>query len=129
MFWELLNWPTSTSSSESSHLAKAARLPLDRSDGILPTWFPQIDSVIGKVVQMVGAIGDGDSGIARFVGQIGGKDRLAGRSPPRPFSGRNIGRRRYGRRPCHLAKGDRRSSRRGRSRGFEVAVMILLIVL
>jgi diguanylate cyclase (GGDEF)-like protein/PAS domain S-box-containing protein len=52
-------------------------ITLFRSDGILLTRFPQIESAIGKYFpSSVGAIGDGDSGTTRFVGHFGGKDRL-----------------------------------------------------
>jgi diguanylate cyclase (GGDEF)-like protein len=52
-------------------------ITLFRNDGILLTRFPQIESAIGKYFKStVGAIGDGDSGVVRFVGHFGGKDRL-----------------------------------------------------
>jgi diguanylate cyclase (GGDEF)-like protein len=58
-------------------LGAGSSITLFRSDGILLTRYPQIESAIGKFFKStVGAIGDGDSGTARFVGQIGGKDRL-----------------------------------------------------
>jgi diguanylate cyclase (GGDEF)-like protein len=52
-------------------------ITLFRSDGILLTRFPQIESAIGNYFpSSVGAIGHGDSGTARFVGHFAGKDRL-----------------------------------------------------
>jgi diguanylate cyclase (GGDEF)-like protein len=58
-------------------LGAGSSITLFRSDGTLLTRYPQIESAIGKYFKStVGAIGDGDGGTARFVGQIGGKDRL-----------------------------------------------------
>jgi len=58
-------------------LGAGSSITLFRSDGILLTRYPQIESAIGKYFKStVGAIGDGDGGTARFVGQIGGKGRL-----------------------------------------------------
>jgi diguanylate cyclase (GGDEF)-like protein len=58
-------------------LGAGSSITLFRNDGILLTRYPQIESAIGKYFKStVGALGDGDSGTARFVGQIGGKDRL-----------------------------------------------------
>jgi diguanylate cyclase (GGDEF)-like protein len=58
-------------------LGAGSSITLFRSDGILLTRYPQVESAIGKYFKStVGAIGSGDSGTARFVGQIGGKDRL-----------------------------------------------------
>ncbi len=58
-------------------LGEGSSITLFRSDGILLTRYPQVESAIGKYFKStVGAVGDGDSGTARFVGQIGGKDRL-----------------------------------------------------
>jgi diguanylate cyclase (GGDEF)-like protein len=58
-------------------LGEGSSITLFRSDGILLTRFPQVESAIGKYFpSSVGAIGDGDSGTARFVGHLGGKDRL-----------------------------------------------------
>ena len=77
LFWEPSNCPTSTSFSRSVSLGEGSSITLFRSDGILLTRFPQVESVIGKIFKSsVNAVGDGDSGTARFVGQIGGKDRL-----------------------------------------------------
>ena len=58
-------------------LGEGSSITLFRSDGILLTRFPQVESAIGTYFpSSVGAIGDGDSGTARFVGHLGGKDRL-----------------------------------------------------
>ena len=58
-------------------LGEGSSITLFRSDGILLTRYPQIESAIGKNFKStVDAIGDGDGGTVRFVGQIGGKDRL-----------------------------------------------------
>ena len=58
-------------------LGAGSSITLFRSDGILLTRYPQIESAIGKYFKStVGAVGSGDSGTARFIGQIGGKDRL-----------------------------------------------------
>src|SRR6202051_2399354 len=58
-------------------LGVGSSIALFRSDGVMLTRFPQIDSAIGKTFKStVDAVGDGDSGTARFVGRIGGKDRL-----------------------------------------------------
>ena len=58
-------------------LGAGSSITLFRNDGILLTRYPQVESVIGKYFpSSVGAIGDGDSGTVRFIGHIGGKDRL-----------------------------------------------------
>jgi diguanylate cyclase (GGDEF)-like protein len=58
-------------------LGQGSSITLFRSDGVLLTRFPQIESAIGKTFKSsVGAVGDGDSGAIRFVGHFGGKDRL-----------------------------------------------------
>jgi PAS domain-containing protein len=58
-------------------LGEGSSIALYRSDGILLTRFPQAESFIGKIiVQPLNTLGGGESGTARFVGQIGGKDRL-----------------------------------------------------
>jgi diguanylate cyclase (GGDEF)-like protein len=58
-------------------LGEGSSITLFRSDGVLLTRFPQIESAIGKTFKSsVGAVGDGDSGTARFLGHLGGKDRL-----------------------------------------------------
>ena len=58
-------------------LGEGSSITLFRGDGALLTRFPQIESVIGKTFKSsVNAVGDSNSGTARFVGQIGGKDRL-----------------------------------------------------
>jgi diguanylate cyclase (GGDEF)-like protein len=58
-------------------LGAGSSITLFRSDGILLTRYPQIESAIGKYFKStVDAIGGGDSGTVRFIGQIGGKDRL-----------------------------------------------------
>src|SRR6185437_5304654 len=58
-------------------LRQGSSITLFRSDGALLTRFPQVQSVIGKTFKSsVNAVGDGNSGTVRFVGQIGGKDRL-----------------------------------------------------
>ena len=58
-------------------LGAGSSITLFRSDGILLTRYPQVESAIGKFFKStVDAVGGGDSGTTRFVGQIGGKDRL-----------------------------------------------------
>jgi diguanylate cyclase (GGDEF)-like protein/PAS domain S-box-containing protein len=58
-------------------LGEGSSITLFRSDGVLLTRFPQVESVIGKTFRAsVDAVGGGDSGTARFAGQITGKDRL-----------------------------------------------------
>ena len=58
-------------------LGKGSSITLFRSDGIMLTRFPQVKSAIGKFFKStIDAVGQGDSGTARFIGQLGGKDRL-----------------------------------------------------
>jgi len=58
-------------------LGSGSSITLFRDDGILLTRYPQVESAIGKYFKStVAAVGGGDSGTVRFVGQIGGKDRL-----------------------------------------------------
>ncbi len=58
-------------------LGTGSSITLFRSDGIMLTRFPQVESAIGKSFKStVDAVGEGDSGTARFIGQLGGKDRL-----------------------------------------------------
>jgi diguanylate cyclase (GGDEF)-like protein/PAS domain S-box-containing protein len=58
-------------------LGEGSSISLFRSDGVLLSRFPLVESVIGKTFQPpLEALGDGDSGAIRFIGQIGGKDRL-----------------------------------------------------
>ena len=58
-------------------LGEGSSITLFRSDGALLTRFPRIDAVIGKNFRSsVDAVGSGDSGTARFAGQITGQDRL-----------------------------------------------------
>ncbi len=58
-------------------LGEGSSISLFRSDGVLLTRFPQIASAIGKTFRStIDAVGDGDSGTTRFIGQIGHKDRL-----------------------------------------------------
>ena len=58
-------------------LGTGSSITLFRSDGIMLTRFPQVESAIGKSFKStVDAVGQGDSGTARFIGQIGGLDRL-----------------------------------------------------
>ena len=58
-------------------LGKGSSITLFRSDGIMLTRFPQVESAIGKFFKStIDAVGQGDSGTARFIGQLGGKDRL-----------------------------------------------------
>ncbi|HUD88466.1 MAG TPA: EAL domain-containing protein [Xanthobacteraceae bacterium] len=62
---------------DSISLGEGSSIALYRSDGILLTRFPQAESFIGKVfTSPLNALGGGDSATIRFVGQIGGKDRL-----------------------------------------------------
>ena len=61
----------------SVELGPGSSIALYRSDGILLTRFPQAESFIGKIfVSPLNTLGSGDSGTTRFIGQIGGKDRL-----------------------------------------------------
>ena len=58
-------------------LGEGSSIALYRSDGILLTRYPKAESFIGKpFTSPISALGNGDSGTARFIGQIGGKDRL-----------------------------------------------------
>jgi diguanylate cyclase (GGDEF)-like protein len=58
-------------------LGEGSSIALFRNDGVMLTRFPQIESVIGTIFRStIDAVGEGDSGMARFVGRIGGKDRL-----------------------------------------------------
>ena len=58
-------------------LGEGSSIALNRSDGTLLTRFPQAESFIGKTfLSPLDALGNSDSGAARFVGKIGGKDRL-----------------------------------------------------
>ena len=58
-------------------LGEGSSIALYRRDGTLLTRFPRADSFIGTKFQPpLDALGGGDSGSARFVGKIGGKDRL-----------------------------------------------------
>jgi diguanylate cyclase (GGDEF)-like protein/PAS domain S-box-containing protein len=58
-------------------LGEGSSITLFRSDGALLTRFPQIESAIGKTFKSsIIAVGDSDNGTARFIGHIGGKDRL-----------------------------------------------------
>ncbi len=58
-------------------LGEGSSIAMFRSDGVLLTRFPQVESAIGETfTSTIGAIGDGDSGTTRFVGRIGHKDRL-----------------------------------------------------
>ncbi len=62
---------------ETVSLGQGSSITLFRSDGALLTRFPQVQSAIGKTFKSsVNAVGDSNSGTVRFVGQIGGKDRL-----------------------------------------------------
>ena len=62
---------------DSISFGEGSSIALYRRDGVLLTRFPQAESFIGKIfTSPLAALGDGDSGTARFVGQIGGKDRL-----------------------------------------------------
>jgi diguanylate cyclase (GGDEF)-like protein len=58
-------------------LGPGSSIALYRSDGILLTRFPQAESFIGKPFPTpLNALGGGDSGTTRLIGQIGGRDRL-----------------------------------------------------
>ena len=58
-------------------LGEGSSITMFRSDGVLLTRFPQVESAIGKTfTSTIGAVGDGDSGTARFIGRLGHKDRL-----------------------------------------------------
>ncbi len=58
-------------------LGGGSSISLFRSDGVLLTRFPQVESAVGRTFRAsVDAVGSGDSGTARFTGQITGKDRL-----------------------------------------------------
>jgi diguanylate cyclase (GGDEF)-like protein len=58
-------------------LGNGSSITLYRNDGILLTRYPRIESVIGKSFESpVNALEDSDSGTARFIGKMEGKDRL-----------------------------------------------------
>ena len=59
-------------------LGEGSSITLFRSDGAMLTRFPQIESIIGKTYafSVNAVLGNGTSGTARFIGEIGGKDRL-----------------------------------------------------
>ena len=58
-------------------LGEGSSIALYRSDGVLLTRFPQAEAFIGKTFTApLNALGGGDSGITRIIGQIGGRDRL-----------------------------------------------------
>jgi diguanylate cyclase (GGDEF)-like protein len=58
-------------------LGEGSSISLVRSDGILLTRFPQVESAIGQTFKFtISAVGGGDSGTTRFIGKIGHKDRL-----------------------------------------------------
>ena len=55
-------------------LGEGSSIALYRSDGILLTRFPQAESFIGKTfTSPLNALGGGDSGTTRFIGQIGAR--------------------------------------------------------
>jgi diguanylate cyclase (GGDEF)-like protein len=58
-------------------LGNGSSITLYRSDGILLARYPRIEGVIGKSFKSpIGALRNSDSGTARFIGQMEGKDRL-----------------------------------------------------
>jgi diguanylate cyclase (GGDEF)-like protein/PAS domain S-box-containing protein len=58
-------------------LGEGSSITLFRSDGALLTRFPQVESAIGKNFKAtLSAVSDSESGTTRFIGTIGGKDRL-----------------------------------------------------
>jgi diguanylate cyclase (GGDEF)-like protein len=58
-------------------LRGGSSITLYRGDGILLTRYPRIESVIGGSFDSpLNALGDSNSGTARFIGQMEGKDRL-----------------------------------------------------
>ncbi len=58
-------------------LGQGSSITLVRNDGVLLTRFPQIESALGKKLNStIAAVADGDGGAMRFVGHLGGKDRL-----------------------------------------------------
>ncbi len=58
-------------------LGEGSSITLVRNDGIMLTRFPQIESALGKNLQStIAAVAGGESGAMRFVGHLGGKDRL-----------------------------------------------------
>jgi diguanylate cyclase (GGDEF)-like protein/PAS domain S-box-containing protein len=58
-------------------LGDGSSITLYQSDGMLLARYPRIDSVIGQYFKFPrAALGDGDSGTARFTGAMEGKDRL-----------------------------------------------------
>jgi diguanylate cyclase (GGDEF)-like protein len=63
---------------DSVSLGEGSSITLFRSDGAMLTRFPQIESIIGKTYafSVNAVLGNGTSGTARFIGEIGGKDRL-----------------------------------------------------
>ena len=58
-------------------LGEGSSITLVRNDGVMLTRFPQIESALGKKLNStIAAVGDDESGAIRFVGHLGGKDRL-----------------------------------------------------
>jgi diguanylate cyclase (GGDEF)-like protein/PAS domain S-box-containing protein len=58
-------------------LAEGGSIGLYRSDGVLLTRFPEVESFIGTIIAPpLNALGDGKSGAARFIAPIGGRDRM-----------------------------------------------------
>jgi diguanylate cyclase (GGDEF)-like protein/PAS domain S-box-containing protein len=58
-------------------LGEGGSITLYRSDGVVLARYPRNESVIGKSYPAaINALKDGNSGTIRFIGQMGGKDRL-----------------------------------------------------
>jgi diguanylate cyclase (GGDEF)-like protein len=58
-------------------LGEGSSITLYRNDGMMLARFPRVESVLGTYFKTPReALGDGDSGTVRFIGLIGGKDRL-----------------------------------------------------
>lgn len=58
-------------------LGDDSSITLFRSDGILLARYPRLETVVGKSFKFsVSALGNGNSGTIRFIGQLDGKDRL-----------------------------------------------------
>jgi diguanylate cyclase (GGDEF)-like protein len=58
-------------------LGDGSSITLYRGDGVLLARYPRIESVIGKPFKSaMSALGEGNDGSARFMGQMEGKDRL-----------------------------------------------------
>jgi diguanylate cyclase (GGDEF)-like protein/PAS domain S-box-containing protein len=58
-------------------LGNDSAITLFRNDGVVLARFPRVESVIGETLTAsINALGSGDSGTARIIGRMDGKDRL-----------------------------------------------------